>query len=143
MKTKRPLRGSGFKHNLGSVWPFSGIWIVTVVLLAPILTISMMWGDVVPESSHADIWSFLLTRTPFILLAAVTLGIFTTNRVAGPAVRLRRAFEEVKDGNLDCRLNFRRRDKHLKLLETAFNEMMVALGERAESPNGVEADSGF
>jgi hypothetical protein len=79
MKTKRRFRGGGFKHNLGSVWPFSGIWIITVVLLAPILTISMMWGDVVHESSHADIWSSLLTPTPFIILAAVTLGIFTTN----------------------------------------------------------------
>jgi nitrogen fixation/metabolism regulation signal transduction histidine kinase len=56
---------------------------------------------------------------------------------------LRRAFEEVKDGNLDSRLSFRRKDKHLHLLEPAFNEMMVALGERAESPTGVEADSGL
>jgi methyl-accepting chemotaxis protein len=143
MKTKRPFRGSGFKHNLGSVWPFYRIWIITVVLLAPILAISMMWGDVVPTWIHADIWSFLLARIPFILLAAVGLGIFTTNRVAGPAVLLRRAFEEVKDGNLDCRLNFRRNDKHLLLFETAFNEMMVALRQRAESPTGVEADSGF
>jgi hypothetical protein len=63
MKTKRRFRGGGFKHNLGSVWPFSGIWIITVVLLAPILTISMRWGDVVPESSHADIWSFQRTPT--------------------------------------------------------------------------------
>ena len=139
MNTKRILRGSGFKHNLESVWPFYGIWITIVVLSVPLLTISMIWGNVVPPSAHADMWFFVLTRTPFIVLTAVGLGIFTTNRVAGPSVHLRRAFEEVKNGNLDHRLSFRGEDKHLKTLETAFNEMMVAVRERAGSSSGVES----
>lgn len=141
MKKMLLRRGSGFRHNLESVWPFSGVWILVVVLSAPVLTISMMWGDVVPPSAHPTIWFFLLTRTPFILLGACGLAIFTTNRVAGPTVRLRRAFEEVKDGDLDHRLVFRRDDKHLRALETAFNDMMVTVRERAGSPSGVENDS--
>ena len=136
---KRKLRGSGFKHNLRSVWLFSAVWVVVVVLTPPVLTVAMMLGGVVPESSHSDVWFFLLTRMPVIALAAVGLAIFTTNRVAGPSVQLRRAFEDVKRGDMDRRLRFRREDKHLRELETAFNEMMVALGERADSHRGLES----
>ena len=140
MENKKQFRGSGFKHNLRSVWPHSGIWIITMVVTAPVLTIAMMTGGVVPESSHGDIWFFLLTRTPLIVLAAVGLGIFTTNRVAGPMVALRRAFEEVEGGNLDHRLRFRQDDKHLIELEAAFNDMMVVLNERADIYGNVETD---
>ncbi len=139
MKGNWKFRGSGFKHNLRSVWPFSGVWIIMLVLTAPVLTIAMMLGGVVPESSHSDIWFFLLTRTPLIVLAAVGLAIFTTNRVAGPLVCLRRAFEDVRRGNMDYRLHFRREDRHLQEIETAFNEMMVALVERADARGGREA----
>jgi len=104
-----------------------------MVLTMPIVTISMMLGDVVPESTHNDIWFFLLTRMPLMVLAAVGLAIFTTNRVAGPMVGLRRAFEDVKRGDMDRRLQFRQDDQHLQELETAFNEMMVALAERGDS----------
>ena len=133
-------RGSGFKHTLYAVWSFSGVWIVVVVLTMPVLTISMMVGGVVPESSHSDIWFFLLTRVPIIALAAVGLAIFTTNRVAGPFIYLKRSFEAVERGDMDRRLRFRREDKHLRELETAFNEMMVALAEWTDSNRGLEAE---
>jgi hypothetical protein len=129
MAKTKDFRGSGFRHNLQSVCSSSGIWVIVMVLTAPVLTMAMMWGEVVPESSHSDIWFFLLTRMPLIVLAALGLAIFTTNRVAGPMICLRRAFEEVKGGNLDYRIRFRRDDKHLLEVETAFNEMMVARNE--------------
>ncbi len=137
---KRKFRGSGFKYNLNAVWPFSGVWIIVVLLMAPVLIVAMMLGGVVPESSHRDAWFFLLTRMPGIALAAVGLAIFTTNRVAGPSIQLRRTFEDVKRGDMDRRLRFRRGDKHLRELEMAFDEMMVALSERADSRRGLEAE---
>ena len=137
---KRKIRGSGFKYNLRSVWPFSAVWVVVVVLTPPALTVALILGAYVPPSSHRDVWFFLLTRMPVIALLATALAIFTTNRVAGPLVYLRRAFEDVKRGDMDRRLRFRRSDKHLRELETAFNEMMVALGERADSRRGLEAE---
>ena len=140
MEKKKHIRGTGYKHNLGSVWAFSGIWIIVMTLSAPVLTISMMWGGVVPESTHSDIWFFLLTRTPLMLLAAVGLAIFTTTRTAGPLVALKRAFEEVRDGNVDHRVRFRQDEKHLLEVERAFNEMMVSLSERAGRHAGAEAD---
>ncbi len=137
---KRKLRGSGFKHNLRAVWAFSAFWVVVVVLTPPVLTVAMMLGGVVPESSYKDVWFFLLTRMPVIALAAVGLAILTTNRVAGPSVQLKRAFEDVRRGDMDRRLRFRRADKHWRELETAFNEMMVVLSERADSRRGLEAE---
>ncbi len=140
MKKNWKLRGSGFKHTLPSVWPYSAVWVLVVVLTPPVITVAMMMGDVVPESTHSDIWFFLLTRVPVVALAAVGLAIFTTNRVAGPFIYLRRVFEDVKGGDMDRRLQFRQADKHLQKIETAFNEMMVALRERADSRRGLEAE---
>ena len=140
MKTDKKLRGSGFKHTLPAVLPFYAVWVFVVVLTAPVITVAMMMGSIVPPSLHGDVWFFLFTRVPVITLAATGLAIFTTTRVAGPLVQLRRAFEDVKRGDMDRRLRFRRVDKHLQELEMAFNEMMVALLERADPRRGLEAE---
>jgi nitrogen fixation/metabolism regulation signal transduction histidine kinase len=107
-----------------------------VVMTAPIISIGMMAGGLVPESSYDDVWFFLATRVPVLALAAVGLAIFTTNRTAGPLVLIRRAFEAVRAGDMDHRIKFRNSDKHLKNLEGAFNEMMVAIKERGEPRTG-------
>jgi len=103
----RKIRGSGFKHTLPAVFSFSAVRVVLVVLTAPILTVGMMAGDLVPESSYGDVWFFLATRVPVLALAAIGLAIFTTNRVAGPLILLKRAFEAVKEGDLEHRIKFR------------------------------------
>ena len=140
MKKNKKLRGSGFRHTLPSVWPYSAVWVVIVVLTAPVITVAMMMGGIVPPSTHTDIWFFLLTRVPVIALAATGLAIITTNRVAGPLVHLRRVFEDVEGGDMDRRLRFRQADKHLRELETAFNGMMAALRERTDARGGLEAE---
>ncbi len=139
MKKDWKLRGTGFKHTLPAVMPFFGIWVVVVVLTAPVITVAMMLSGIVPPSTHGDIWFFLLTRVPVLALAAMGLALFTTARVAGPLILLRRAFEDVQRGDMDRRLGFRQTDKHLRELETAFNEMMQALRERGDSRGGLEA----
>jgi hypothetical protein len=98
---KMKFRGSGFRHSLPSVIPFSAIWVFIVVMTAPIISIGMMVGGLVPESSYGDVWVFLATRAPLLALAAVGLAIFTTNRTAGPLVLIKRAFEAVKAGDMD------------------------------------------
>lgn len=112
-----------------------------MVLTTPILTIAMMLGEVVPESSYDDIWFFLLTRMPLLVLAAVGLAIFTTNRVAGPMISIRRAIEDVARGDMERRLQFRRSDKHLRELEAAFNEMMVTLAGQVDSFRASEGET--
>ena len=137
----RTHRGSGYKHTLPWVFPYFAIWVVVLVLTAPVLTIAMMLSGLVPSYLHGDIWFFLFTRVPAIAVAGIGLAVFTSVRAAGPMVQLRRAFEAVTRGDLDCRVRFRQGDKSYRGLETAFNEMMAAVSERAHSPTGVEASS--
>ena len=137
---KKYLRGTGFKHTLRWVFPYFAIWVVVLTITAPVLTIAMMLSGLVPEYLHGEIWFFLFTRVPLIALAGVGLAIFSTARTAGPMVKLKRVFEDVTHGNMDSRLQLRRGDKAYQELETAFNEMMVAVSERVGSRRGVEAE---
>ena len=137
---KKYLRGTGFKHTLRWVFPYFAIWVVVLVLTAPVLTIAMMLSGLVPDYLHGDIWFFLFTRVPLIAFAGVALAIFSTARTAGPMVQLKRVFEDVTRGDMDSRLRLRRGDTAYQELETAFNEMMVYVSERAGS-RGPEAEN--
>ena len=137
---KSNFRGSGFRHTLPAVLRFSALWFVLLMLVAPILTVSMMMSGLVPPWAHRDVWFFLLTRMPILALAGIALALFTTTRLAGPMVHLKRVLEDIKGGDMDRRLYFRQSDKYLRGLETAFNEMMVALSERVDSRKGPEAE---
>ena len=137
---KKYLRGTGFKHTLRWVFPYFAIWVVVLTLTAPVLTISMMYSGLVPDYLHGDIWFFLLTRVPLIALAGVGLAVFSTARTAGPMVKLKRVFDDVTRGDMDGRLALRRGDQAYQELETAFNQMMVALNERVGSRGGLDAE---
>lgn len=134
------LRGTGFRYTLRWVFPYFAIWVVVLTLTAPVLTTAMMYSGLVPDYLHGDIWFFLFTRVPLIALAGVGLAVFSTARTAGPMVKLKRVFEEVTAGDMDSRLQFRRGDQAYQELETAFNEMMVAVNERVGSHGGLEAE---
>ena len=134
------LRGTGFKHTLRWVFPYFAIWVVVLTITAPVLTIAMMLSGLVPEYLHGEIWFFLFTRVPLIALAGVGLAIFSTARTAGPMVKLKRVFEDVTRGNMDSRLKLRRGDMAYQELETAFNEMMVAVSARVDPGRGVETE---
>ncbi len=128
---KKTLRGSGFRHTLAAVPKFTMIWFVILVLTPPVIIVTMLLSDLISESSRGHVWFFLVTRMPIILLVAAGLAIFTTARLAGPFVALKRAFEDVKKGDLNRRLKFREGDTHLREIETLFDEMMAAIRERA------------
>ena len=133
------LRGTGFKHTLQWVFPYFAIWVIVLTLTAPVLTIAMMLSGLVPEYLHGDIWFFLFTRVPLIAVAGVGLAVFSTARTAGPMVKLQRVFEAVTRGDMDARLRLRRGDQAYRELETAFNDMMVAVSKRVGSHGGQEA----
>ncbi len=138
---KLNVRGSGFSHTLPAVIKFSALWVVLLMLPAPLITVSMMMRGMIPPESHRDVWFFLFTRMPILALGGILLAILTTTRVAGPMVLLKRVFEDVEGGNMDRRISLGRRNGHLRGLEVAFNEMMVALNERADSRRGAEAEA--
>ena len=136
---KSNIRGSGFRHTLPATFKFSALWLVLLILPTPLLTVSMMMTGLIAPEFHREVWFVLLTRMPIVALAGMVLAILTTTRVAGPMVLLKRAFDDVKGGDMDCRLSFRQNETHLQGLETSFNEMMVALSERAGGQAQVEA----
>ena len=74
--------------------------------------------------------TILTTETVLATVAIVFLTIFTTHRIAGTSIKLRNAFEEVRNGNLKHRIRFRSSD-HFEEVEDAFNGMMEALEQRA------------
>ena len=138
MTTK--LRGSGYKYTLPWVLPTFALWVVVLVVTAPVLAITMMVSDLIPYYLHEDVWFFLYTRTPAIALAGIGLAVFSSTRTAGPLIQLGRAFDDVKNGDMDRRVVFRRGDKAFRGLEVSFNEMMDVLNERLESGVGAEAE---
>ena len=71
-------------------------------------------------------------------VGVVALAKFTSHRIAGPFIRLRRAFNEVRDGDLDHLLKFRKYDR-LTMLEDSFNGMMESLRERIRNAGHPDA----
>jgi methyl-accepting chemotaxis protein len=126
------MRGTGFKFALPYVLRYSWVWIVVVVAAVPIFAVAsyILTAGLLTEDAQSRLWTVVLTRTPLIIVAVVILAVFTTQRLAGPFVALKRAFEDVKSGDLDRRLRFRRTDEHLRDIENAFNEMMETLQQR-------------
>jgi nitrogen fixation/metabolism regulation signal transduction histidine kinase len=64
-----------------------------------------------------------------VLAITFMLSIFISHRIAGPLFKLRRAIDDVKGGNFDQRISFRKND-HFPELQDSFNEMVQYLSIR-------------
>lgn len=133
-------RGSGIKLTLPFVLWYSTLWFIVLVVTVPVFSVAsyFMMADILPEDSRRDLVFVLVTRTPLIILTVAGLAIFTTHRLAGPFIALKRAFDDVRDGNIDRVLRFRRSDAHLRGLEDAFNGMMEAVRSRVRGQKAPE-----
>lgn len=131
----RAIRGSGVRYTLPYVFKFLGLWIVVTVLAVLVFGVTsylLLTQRLLGPDQRDLAMVILLVQTIVALAAVATLAVFTTHRLAGPMIALRRAFEDVKDGDLERQLRFRRTDSHLLELEAAFNEMMGSLRKRLE-----------
>jgi len=128
MASIQQVRGSGFRLSLPYVLRFSGLWLLvtTVAVLVFALTSYLSLADRLADAGRQRLLLVLGLQTLFVVLAVIALAVFTTHRLAGPMIALRRAFEDVRDGQLDRTLRFRR-SEHLGEVEQAFNEMMVSV----------------
>jgi len=125
----RKLRGSGVRHTLPFVGRFAGLWMLVTsaaVLVAAVSTYLLFAQD----HEGASVGKVLAMQTVFTILAVGALAVFTTHRLAGPWIAVRRALEAVRDGNFDDRLRIRTQDVHIKSVEHAFNEMLDTLQGR-------------
>ena len=138
MASIQQVRGSGVRLTLPYVLRFSGLWLLVTVLAVLVfaLTSYLSLADRLSDAARERLLLVLGLQTLFVLLAVIALAVFTTHRLAGPMIALRRAFEDVRDGKLDRTLRFRRSDPHLGEVETAFNEMMASVQKRVEGGPG-------
>lgn len=144
MTQVRKIRGSGVRLTLPYVLRFSGLWLlvtsVAIVLFGvACYTVGVLSMDELTGETRRHLGLVLALQTLALLAGAVALAVFTTHRIAGPFIALRRAFDEVREGTLDQPLRLRTADTHLKELEASFNEMAAAVRERLEGAPPADA----
>ncbi|HTQ79249.1 MAG TPA: methyl-accepting chemotaxis protein [Thermoanaerobaculia bacterium] len=128
----RAVRGSGVKLTSPYVLRYLGLWLVVTILAVLVFSVTSyyLFADRLTGGELRRFAGILLVQTICVVLAIVALALFTTHRLAGPLIALKRAFDDVKAGNLGRRLQFRRTDVQLHEVATAFNEMMESLETR-------------
>ena len=132
MVNLQQVRGSGVRQTLPFVMRFSGLWIFVTILIVAVfsLTSYLMLFDRLTDAAREHLIMVLSVQTGLVILAVLLLAVFTTQRIAGPLIAIRKALDDVKAGDFDRQLHFRRTDPHLGELEHAFNEMMESIRER-------------
>jgi methyl-accepting chemotaxis protein len=132
MVNLQQVRGSGVRFTLPYMLRFSGLWILVMTLIAVVFGVTsyLVMFDQLSEGAREHLLVVLSIQTALVIAAVLLLAVFSTHRIAGPLIAIRRALEDVKAGNLERRLKFRRSDPHLGEIETAFNEMVEALRQR-------------
>jgi nitrogen fixation/metabolism regulation signal transduction histidine kinase len=98
------------------------------VLVASSSTYLLLADSLAPEVL-SEMTQILVVQTSLLLLAVFGLGVFTTHRLAGPWIAVRRALDDVADGNFDRTLTVRQADAYLKEVEGSFNDMMETIRE--------------
>lgn len=139
MTTKR-RRGTGVRQTIPLIGRFAGIW-MGVTMAAMIVASSstyLLLADTLKPEALGLMTQILVVQTSLLLLAVFGLGVFTTHRLAGPWIAVRRAMDDVANGDLDRRLVVRQADAYLKDVETSFNQMMETIREQSGSS---QADS--
>ena len=123
---------------------YYGWWFIVSILLILLLSACFFllfeeqWQSILMQNPDRSL-EYVFSRSRFVttlvfvsllLMIGITiLGIFTAHRIAGPFVALRNAFDEVKKGNFDHRIQFRKEDE-LAEIQSSFNEMMDTLKEK-------------
>lgn len=148
MVNLQQVRGSGVRYTLPYMLRFSGLWILITTLVVVVFGVTsyLAMFDRLDQAARERLILVLVIQTALVVVAVLLLAVFTTHRVAGPLIGIRRALEDVKAGDLNRQLRFRRSDPHLDELESAFNGMMESIRERtgarpaaapASTPNGL------
>lgn len=136
MVNLQQVRGSGVRFTLPYVLRFSGVWILVTTLVVAVFAVTsyLVMFDRLTEPARQDLVLVLSIQTGLAVLAVVLLAVFSTHRLAGPLIGIRRALEDVKAGDMNRTLRFRRTDPHLEEIEGAFNEMMESIRARVGDP---------
>ncbi len=134
MSEYKGVRGTGVRFTLRYVPRFAGLWLFVCVLTLIVFALTSYLGLInsLGEEGRSRLLLVLTLQTLCVILGMVGLAIFTTHRLAGPLIALQRAFADVKAGDLDRRLHFRKSDSHVADLEREFNAMMDSVHRRLD-----------
>jgi methyl-accepting chemotaxis protein len=132
MPNLQQVRGTGIRHTLPYVIRFSGVWLLvtTLAVIVFAVTLYIAMSERLDDDGRERLLLILGLQSLFLLIGIAVLAVFTTHRLAGPLIGLRRSLEAVRDGHLETTLRFRSTDPHLSDIETAFNGMTEALRQR-------------
>ena len=122
----RKMRGSGVRHTFPMVGRFAGLWLI-VTLAAVAVAVASTYLVLQADGVGARSSTALLFETVLVVIAIAALAVFTTHRLAGPWIAVRRALDRVRDGDLETPLRIRTVDPYLREVERAFNEMRESL----------------
>lgn len=138
MSNPRQIRGTGVRWTLPYMLRYSALWIVVSVMAVAVFGVAcyLVASDHLDGEARRHVALVLGVQTVLLILGVVALAVFTTHRLAGPYIALRRAFDEVSQGELDRPLRLRGSDVHLRELEDGFNQMTAALRDRLRGPGG-------
>ena len=124
------FRGSGIRHTLPYIGRFVGLWVVVTLVAVGVAAVSSYLLFAARDPRGMPMAGALILQTLLVLAAVIGLGVFTTHRLAGPWIAIRRALESVRAGNLDTVLKIRSADTYLRDVERSFNDMMASLRAR-------------
>ena len=134
------MRGTGIRYTVRFVGVYMGLWILLGIAAVAMAGMATYW---LYSRAGLEILSgvaaILVVQAAILLVGVVGLAVWTTHRVAGPWIAVRRAMLDVKNGDLDRRLVMRRSDEYLADIQDAFNGMMESLNERMKD---LEAGAG-
>tara|TARA_Y100000590_G_scaffold470538_1_gene666152 strand:- start:5792 stop:6283 length:492 start_codon:yes stop_codon:yes gene_type:complete len=119
-------------------------WILVLSLVYPVIIYELfdhfmefsglLTVGVTPEQiaeMRNDLLSSLIWIQFAYLSIVFAMGIFLSHRIAGPLYRLKMYFSQLKQGDLQSRLSFRKRD-HFQDVALAYNEMLAGLNAKLE-----------
>jgi methyl-accepting chemotaxis protein len=138
----RSVRGTAVKLTYPYALRYLGLWLTVTILAILVFSVTsyFLLADRLEGAALHRLATILFVETIVVIAALVALALFTTHRLVGPFIALKRAFDDVKAGDLTRRLRLRRADGPLVEVETAFNEMMASLeGKAAARPGAPSA----
>ena len=142
----KKFRGSGLRHTLPYVLRFAGLWLVVTIAAIVVASVSSYWvfAERVGDAGAEQLQRVIITQATLSILAVIALAVFTTHRLAGPWIAVRRALDAVRDGDLDRGLRLRATDPRIKEVELAFAQMLDSLRQRyrAAPPLAAEPPAG-
>ena len=127
---RKKLRGSGVRHTLPYIGRFAGLWVFVTLAAVAVAAVSSYLIFAERAADAAPVRGALVLQTVLIAVAVIGLGVFTTHRLAGPWIAVRRALDQVRAGDLETQLRIRSNDAHMRDVERAFNDMVANLRDR-------------